>query len=324
MKEIPSIDLNFGSGPSVEKSEAVKGIRAACSGNGFFSIVNHGLSEKVLNSCWQDALDFFNLPEGEKLKTAVPYAGYPYGFVPMEQETLAHSRGEKAAPDLKESFSVGPGNKPSAELSDDEAKFVFSENRWPLKPAGFQENWENAYQALTECASRLMELFALALDLPESWFEPYFQRPISAMRANHYPVAEHPHQPGQFRASAHSDYGSLTLLLQDRGGSGLEILNRQQQWIPINCTNPEIVVNIGDLMERWTNGLWVSSLHRVILPESREERIKPRMSLVFFQQPDWDARIECLPSCLGTNGAQYKTVTSGRYLMERYRSTVVS
>ena len=169
-----------------------------------------------------------------------------------------------------------------------------------------------------------MKLFALALDLPESWFEPYFQRPISAMRANHYPVAEHPQQPGQFRASAHSDYGSLTLLLQDRGGSGLEILNRQQQWIPINCTNPEIVVNIGYLMERWTNGLWVSSLNRVILPESREERIKPRMSLVFFQQPDWDARIECLPSCLGDNGAQYKTVTSGRYLMERYRSTVVS
>ena len=126
MKEISSIDLNFGSGPSVEKSKAVKGIRAACSGNGFFSIVNHGLSEEVLNSCWQDALDFFNLPEGEKLKTVVPFAGYPYGFVPMEQEPLAHSRGEKAAPDLKEIFSVGPGNKPSADLSEDEAKFVFS------------------------------------------------------------------------------------------------------------------------------------------------------------------------------------------------------
>ncbi len=83
MKEIPSIDLNFGSGPSVEKSEAVKGIHAACSETGFFSIVNHGISEEVLNSCWQDALVFFNLPEGEKLKTAVPYAGYPYGFVPM-------------------------------------------------------------------------------------------------------------------------------------------------------------------------------------------------------------------------------------------------
>ena len=104
MKEIPSIDLNFGSGPSVEKSEAVKGIRAACSETGFFSIVNHGLSEEVLNSCWQDAQDFFNLPEGEKLKTAVPYAGYPYGFVPMEQETIAHSMGEKEASDLKERF----------------------------------------------------------------------------------------------------------------------------------------------------------------------------------------------------------------------------
>ena len=264
----------------------------------------------MLNSCWQDALDFFNLPEGEKLKTAVPYAGYPYGFVPMEQETLAHSMGEKAAPDLKESFSVGPGNKPSAELSEDEAKFVFSENRWPLKPAGFQENWENAYQALTECASRLMELFALALDLPESWFEPYFQRPISAMRANHYPVAEHPHQPGQFRTSAHSDYGSLTLLLQDRGGSGLEILNRQQQWIPINCTKPEIVVNIGDLMERWTNGLWVSSLHRVIPSQIPGRKDQTANVACFFPA----ARLGCpdrMPAFLPRD--QWSTIQDGDF-----------
>lgn len=98
-----------------------------------------------------------------------------------------------------------------------------------MKPASFQDNWENAYQALTECASRLMELFALALDLPESWFEHYFQCPIIAMRANPYTVVEDPHLPRQFRASAHRDFGSPTLLLQDRSGSGLEILNRQQQ-----------------------------------------------------------------------------------------------
>ena len=87
MKEIPSIDLNFGFGPSVEKSEAVKGIRAACSETGFFSIVNHGLSEEVLKSCWQDAQDFFNLPEGEKLKTAVSYAGYPVSYTHLTLPT---------------------------------------------------------------------------------------------------------------------------------------------------------------------------------------------------------------------------------------------
>ena len=324
MTDIPSIDLNFGAGPSPEKSAAVQRIQEACSGTGFLSIINHGISEEVLDSCWKKSLDFFNLPESEKQKTAVPYAGYPYGFVGMEQETLAHSRNEIAAPDLKESFSVGPGKTPPAELSMEESRFVFSPNQWPQNPAGFRNTWEVCYQSFSACASRLMGLFALALGLPESWFEPFFQCPISAMRANHYPATADPPQPGQYRASAHSDYGSLTLLLQARNSSGLEILNRQHEWIPVHSSMPELVVNIGDLMERWTNGRWVSSLHRVIIPDTEDERSRPRMSLAFFQQPDWDAQIECIPSCQGQDGTQYTPVTSGRYLMERYRSTVIS
>ena len=103
----------------------------------------------------------------------------------------------------------------------------------------------------------------------------------------------------------------------------LEILNRNKEWISVKPSKPDLVVNIGDLMERWTNGIWVSSLHRVRIPKIDIQKTKSRMSLAFFQQPDWDARIECIPSCLGENGPKYETVTSGKHFMESYRKTVI-
>jgi len=175
----------------------------------------------------------------------------------------------------------------------------------------------------SDCAGKVMKLLALALDLPENWFDRFFMNPISAMRVNYYPELVKPPKPCQFRASAHSDYGNLTLLLQEEGESGLEILNRDKEWISVKPCKPDLVVNIGDLMERWTNGEWVSSLHRVTIPKTEIQKNKSRMSLAFFQQPDWDARIECIPSCLGTDGPKYTTVTSGLHLMESYRKTVI-
>ena len=167
-----------------------------------------------------------------------------------------------------------------------------------------------------------MKLLALALNLPENWFEGFFLNPISAMRVNYYPELIKEPQDNQLRASAHSDYGSLTLLLQDEGESGLEILNRDKEWISVKPSKPDLVVNIGDLMERWTNGIWVSSLHRVRIPKTEIQKNKSRMSLAFFQQPDWDTRIECVHSCLGIDGPKYKTVTSGRHLMDKYQKTI--
>ncbi|MBT6855754.1 MAG: isopenicillin N synthase family oxygenase, partial [Nitrospina sp.] len=153
----------------------------------------------------------------------------------------------------------------------------------------------------------------------------FLQQPISALRANHYPALNKAPLPGQLRAGAHSDYGSLTLLFQQEGLSGLEILNRHKEWIPVTPCKPDIIVNLGDLMERWTNGRWVSTLHRVNIPESKTAQNQARMSLAFFQQPDWDAKIECLPTCVDDDGtAKYPLVTSGRHLMERFQSTVLN
>ena len=325
MKDVPLIDLQSQFDNAAAEAKIAEEIAQACEHSGFFAVQGHGIPEQIIEHCWQVSHDYFALADEEKLKVKMPFAGYPYGFAPMEAETLSLSRGELAPPDLKENFSAGPNATPPAWISADEARFVFAENQWPEEPTDFQQAWETCYELMSLFSERLMKLFALALKLPQNYFADFLRQPISALRANHYPVLNKAPLPGQLRAGAHSDYGSLTLLFQQEGLSGLEILNRQKEWIPVTPCKPDIIVNLGDLMERWTNGRWVSTLHRVVVPDNKKDSASPRMSLAFFQQPDWDAKIECLPTCLDPDGtAKYPVVTSGRYLMERFHSTVLN
>ena len=325
MHDVPLIDLQPQFDNTAAEAEIVEQIAQACERSGFFAVRGHGIPEKIIEHCWQSSHAFFSLSEEEKLKIKMPFAGYPYGFAAMEAETLSLSRGEKAPPDLKENFSAGPNATPPVGISADEALFVFSENQWPQDPEDFQQAWETCYEVMSLFSARLMKLFALALKLPQNYFDEFLQQPISALRANHYPALNKAPLPGQLRAGAHSDYGSLTLLFQQEGLSGLEILNRQKEWIPVTPCKPDIIVNLGDLMERWTNGRWVSTLHRVNIPATETAQNQSRMSLAFFQQPDWDAKIECLPTCLDPDGsAKYPLLTSGKHLMERFHSTVLN
>ena len=141
-KDIPSIDMDFDPLNEEAKSETVLKIKEACISTGFFSISNHGIPIEILEDCWNSSLQFFRQSESEKMKVGMPFPGYPYGFVPMEQETLARSKGGSAAPDLKESFSIGPGLKSPPGLSAEEAQFVFSENQWPVNTKDFKNSWE--------------------------------------------------------------------------------------------------------------------------------------------------------------------------------------
>ena len=325
MEDIPLIDLQPQFDNLAKETEIIKQIRDACENNGFFAVRGHGIPEIVIEHCWQVSHDFFALAEEEKQKVKMPFAGYPYGFSGMEAETLSLSRAQMAPPDLKENFSVGPNATPPAGISSDEALFVYSENQWPQNPENFKQAWETCYEAMSLLSMRLMKLFALALELPQNYFDDFLRQPISALRANHYPALNKAALPGQMRAGAHSDYGSLTLLFQEEGSSGLEILNHQKEWIPVTPSIPNLVVNLGDLMEHWTNGRWISTLHRVVAPQNKKDLAQSRMSLAFFQQPDWNARIECLPNCIDYDKtSKYRVLTSGKYLMECFQSTVVN
>jgi isopenicillin N synthase-like dioxygenase len=167
-----------------------------------------------------------------------------------------------------------------------------------------------------------MRAFAVALGLDEGFFAPFLTAPISALRALNYPGLTRTPKPGQIRAGAHTDYGSLTILLPEPGSRGLEILSPGGAWTEVRPIPGAFVINLGDLMARWTNDRWISTLHRVVNPPPGSGAQNRRQSLAFFHQPNWDAEIVALPSCLADGEmAQYAPVRSGPYLMSKFKST---
>ena len=293
-----------------------------CRETGFLAISGHGVPQETIDRAWTAARAFFDLPAEEKLRSKAPYPGYPYGYLGPELEALAKSRGEDTPPDLKESFNGGPLAVPDG-LDDEQAlAFCYAQTIWPDAPEGFRDAWTDYYRAMEDLAARIMRVFAVALTLPEDAFAPTIDKPISALRALNYPKQAVVPKPGQLRAGAHTDYGSLTILLPQTGSGGLQILDPAGNWVDVPPVPGAFVINIGDLMARWTNDRWVSTLHRVVNPTGEAARAR-RQSFAFFHQPNWHQEIVCLPTCLGEGEApKYEPVLSGPYLMSKFQSTV--
>lgn len=291
-----------------------------CRSTGFLAVSGHGVSQATIDAAWNAARAFFDLPAAAKHRAGAPYAGYPYGYLGPGVEALAKSKGADTPPDLKESFNGGPLSVPPG-LDDPEAlAFCYAETIWPVEPARFVDAWRAYYAAMEDLAARIMRVFAVALKLPEDYFEAFIDRPISALRALNYPRTDVPPEPGQLRAGAHTDYGSLTILLPQAGSRGLQIWTPEGEWSEVPPVPGAFVINIGDLMSLWTNDRWVSTLHRVVNVDGNAER---RQSFAFFHQPNWSAEIACLESCLlPGERPKYAPVLSGPYLMSKFRSTV--
>lgn len=320
MSEFQSLDLGgFLSSDQAEKARIGRQIDRICRETGFLAVTNHGVPPQVINDVWSAALGFFARPNDEKQRVSPPRAGYPYGYLGAGTEALAKSRGEDTPPDLKESFNGGPQQIPAG-MNDPEAlAFCYEPTIWPDAPEGFKAAWKHYYSHMEQLAGQIMGAFAVALELDESHFEPFITEPISALRALNYPAQTDPPKAGQLRAGAHTDYGSLTILLPEPGSKGLEILTPNGDWLPIAPIDGAFVVNIGDLMQRWTNDRWASTLHRVVTPSDWAG--KPRQSLAFFHQPNWHAEITCLPGCVKPGEAsKYSSVRSGPYLMEKFKA----
>jgi isopenicillin N synthase-like dioxygenase len=307
---------------ATERQKLAREVDAICRNTGFLAIVNHGVAQEVIDEIWSKAQAFFDLPAQEKQAAKAPYKGYPYGYLGPELEALAKSRNVDAPPDLKESFNGGPSSAPEG-MSDPEAlAFCYAATIWPSRPEGFVEAWNAYYRALENLAARIMKAFALALELPENYFEEFIDTPVSALRALNYPEQLAAPKPGQLRAGAHTDYGSLTILLPQAGSKGLEIATREGAWIAAPPIPGAFVINIGDLMQRWTNDRWVSTLHRVANPSPEDGGTARRQSLAFFHQPNWFARIVCLEACLAPGETpKYEPVLSGPYLMGKFKAT---
>ena len=300
---------HFENSSGVERKKRSEALDKICIETGFLIIEGHGVPKKVINEQWDIVSKFFSSPLDIKREVRVPYSGYPYGWIGPDQEALAASKGEETPPDLKESFNGGPLNIPKNIKDPAAYEFCYQPSLWP-QIDGFREIWESYYSEMESLAKRIMVAFAEALGLESSYFDSFINNPISALRALYYPETKDIIIDKQQRAGAHTDYGSLTILLPQTGTTGLQI-KKKNTWIDVPALQDCFVINIGDLMELWTAGRWVSTLHRVVAKPNQS----PRKSLAYFHQPDWEAIIKPI------NASFSEKVVSGPYLMEKFKST---
>ena len=314
----PLIDLAaFEQGDSQTQQRIAQLVDEACRHTGFLAITNHGISRDITHNMWQAVQQFFDLSLDQKQQSKVPYPGYPYGYMSDEAETLSASLGNATPPDLKETFNGGPPLIPVHITDPDALAFCYAPTPWPTQPPAFTESWNNYYNAMQDLAARIMRLFATALQLEPNFFDEYITSPISALRALNYPPQDHAPLPNQLRAGAHSDYGTLTILWPQDNSRGLQIQHPDDTWQEVIPIPGAFIINIGDLMARWTNNRWRSTLHRVANPAQHDPTSR-RQSIAYFHQPNWDAAIACLTD----TPPLYEPVASGPYLMSKFKATV--
>lgn len=304
--------------PNGAVDQQVEALDRVCRTLGFFRVPFAVLADDVREAAWEDAARFFALSDEAKMAVAFPEPGYPYGFSPFAFETLAASTGATSNPDLKESLSVGPDCLGQMHAVSDPAEaWLRSPSQWPAEPASIRESWSAYFRACSEVSAKLLSLMAQVLDLPADHFDALIDRHTSAMRAVNYPALDAKPSPGSLRAGAHSDYGTLTILRTD-GVPGLEMQQADGIWAPIVDEPGTFVVNLGDSVAQWTNDHWHSTVHRVTTVDRG-----PRQSMAFFHMANWDARIECPPTCLvAGERPKHEPVLAGPWLMSKFHKTV--
>jgi isopenicillin N synthase-like dioxygenase len=291
---IPIIDVASAVAGS-PSPELVAQIAEACEAIGFFVIVNHGMDPAMIDGMHAVTRELFALDVEVKNRWCSPTGNRYRGFsrLPVYEEG--------AAPDLAEVFEVtsydGPDELRAAGY--DEAMIAtIDPNIWPDEPAGFEAIWREYFQAVQGLAASVMQAASMALDLPADWFAQRFDRQSSYLTGNYYPAQPTPPVAGQVRRSEHTDIGALTILHQHTDIGGLEVKARDGSWVRVPVIPGSFIVNLGDMIAKWTNDRWVATPHRVVNP-SRDDAANDRLTIAFFQNPNHDALIECIPTCLG-------------------------
>ena len=319
--DVPVIDIApFLRGGAPDKAAVAEQVGRACRDIGFLVIQGHGVSPAFRQRMSEVSRAFFDLPLAEKMRVARPAKDVARGYIGLDEESLARSRDPSAyGSDLNESLMIGPVDPPDAAYANAPAAGRhFAPNLWPEAPAGLRESWSEYYRAQGALAATLMRIFALALALPETFFDASIDRHISRLRVRNYPEQRTAPAPGQIRAGAHSDYGSLTILAAEDKPGGLQVCNAEGNWVDVPIVDDCFIVNIGDLLARWSNDTWVSTLHRVVNPPAGAGPEARRQSLVFFHNPNYDAMIESLVRGVP---AKYERTTSGEHLRQLFTTT---
>lgn len=308
-RQIPVVDVSAlaGGDPAAEQHVADE-IRRAAIEVGFFYVSNHGVPRDLVRATLMAAKYFFRLPEATR--RAIEVNGAHRGYVPFAQTTQP---GRKR-PDLKESFNYAYAFS-DAELAEFGGRALVGRNQWPVGETAWRAVLEDYYRAVFDLGQRILKAFAIALGIERDFFRSRYRHPLVRARLLHYPP-QSPDDEAQFGAAEHTDYGTITILWQDDVG-GLQVQNRAGEWIDAPCLDDTFVINIGDMLARWSNDTFVSTPHRVVNASGRE-----RYSIPVFYDPDFETLVECLPNCASPgNPARYPPIVAGEYITARYDGT---
>ncbi|MSO75182.1 MAG: isopenicillin N synthase family oxygenase [Alphaproteobacteria bacterium] len=313
---IPVIDVApFTQDGAAGHRAVAEAVDRACTDLGFLIISGHGVSEALIDDMRAVSRAFFDLPVDKKMRLRMPPDRYR-GYIALGHEALANSLDQASPPDLKESFSIGPFGVPDdAYHRTAKPGNFFAPNIWPDRLANFRTVWETYFHEMERVSTLLMRIFAVGLGMTENFFDDKIDHHITNFSVIHYPEQASDPLPGQLRAGAHTDYGSLTIVKPDAAPGGLQVLGKDGCWIDVPVIAGTFVVNLGDLMAEWTNDRWVSTLHRVVNPPRDKALGSRRLSTIFFHQPNYDAVIECLPTCAdAAHPPRYGRTTSGEHV----------
>ncbi|MEJ7586929.1 MAG: 2-oxoglutarate and iron-dependent oxygenase domain-containing protein [Ferruginibacter sp.] len=305
---IPSVDLaEFLSGDQIRKDAFVQDLGKAYEAVGFVAVKNHGVPDQLIADLYKYVQEFFSLPLEQKKNYEIAELAGQRGYTSFGKE---HAKGSEA-PDLKEFFQYG--QIPRDNYKEDEYPPNVLVNEIPV----FNRTFADAYRAFEQSGTALLQAIALYLKLDEHYFDQQVYNGNSILRAIHYPpITQEP--SSAIRAEQHEDINLITLLV-GASADGLQILTRTNEWVGVTSLPEQIVVNVGDMLQRFTNNKLKSTTHRVVNP-ARELWHTSRFSIPFFLHPKSAMSLRCLESCIdGLHPKFYEDATAGEYLDERLR-----
>jgi isopenicillin N synthase-like dioxygenase len=296
-------------------------LEKALTETGFLCVTGTQVKAEQVSKAQEVALSFFDLTDEEKDQVKARryshrgYTGLAELGLSYAMDAVDLKKDHATPPDLFERYRIGPVDEFPADCTSAFKDTAYAPNLWPTQPQAFEATMQNYYRQMNQLAQDLLKLFALTLGLTETWFEGKIDRSMGSLAINHYPAQVTAPLPGQLRAGPHTDYGTLTIVAPTAAPGGLQIRTHAGHWEDVQIAPGTFVVNIGDMMAQWTNDRWVSTVHRVANPPQSSGPAGRRLSLVFFHQPNPDALIECIPTCVTpTQPAKYQPVLAGEYI----------
>jgi isopenicillin N synthase-like dioxygenase len=302
---IPSVDLaHFLNGTAEEKQQFVNTLGHAYEEIGFVAVKNSLINDQLISNLYQSVQEFFTLPTEVKLKYERPELSGQRGYTSFGKE---HAKDSNAG-DLKEFWHFG-------QIISEANKAIYPGNIHVEELPEFLNVGLEAYKGLENTGRYMLRAIALHLGLEENWFDAHIHEGNSILRPIHYPpITSEPKDA--VRAGQHEDINLITLLI-GASADGLEVLNKQNEWVAVTALPDHIVVNVGDMLERLTNNQLKSTTHRVVNPP-REKWGTPRFSIPFFLHPRNEMKLDCLPSCIKEGEqAQYTPITAEDFLNQR-------